>query len=114
MPAVLKVFGASVPIAAISLDALGERIVLVAAVIGSMSLIWAKVLRPIVQAAHRVIAGYHMLAELPDLVESVQHIEQKFDELERVGEIVDMARDENVREVKDALRLARVEHDTPQ
>lgn len=105
----LKIVGASVPIAAISLNALGERIIFVTAVLAAIAYIWHKLIEPVIEAVHGIIVGVRILRTINERVEV---IEDKLEALEYVGKIVDVAADEHVRAARDAL--IRSDPDRPQ
>lgn len=116
----LKSVGVAIPLGFLSANDVGERIVFIALVIGGLTVIW-RALKAITGRAKRE-ADLYTLAEkylpivaahLPSILEELTRMREDVDELKRAGELVDIVRDDHVREARDALRRVGLPHDAP-
>jgi hypothetical protein len=87
-----------------SLDHTAQTVVLVGAAITAVGIVWRSVIRPIVRAAEHVISAYGLVVELN---KRVSNIEEK---MGSIDQLVELARDESVKDVRDLLRRGEVPH----
>lgn len=91
-----------------ALEGAAAALVLVAAVLVAVITIWKQAVRPIAARLRRVDHLASLAAEhLPQIPEMRKDLE----DLRRVGEIVDLLRDESVEDVQEMLRRGKLPYD---